>query len=104
MTDHKRRFTFASDLTRDTPFMGATAGEWHDALTGHGQFQKQLEVVKARVLEVELAKTKADAPAALAALWRKWSGNDGPTSSPITQEEIAAAARALSINIDRELQ
>lgn len=73
MTEHKRRFANPTVLTDDTPFMGSTAGDWREALTGRGQFKKALEVVEARVRNLD-AKAKIDvsaAPVDLASSYRK---------------------------------
>lgn len=47
MSEHKSRFAAPTVLTDDTIILGATAKQWHQALTGG--FQQSLDIVKARV-------------------------------------------------------
>lgn len=77
MINQKRRFASPTVLTDNTPFMGATAGEWREALTGRGQFKKSLDVVEARVRNLDL-RAKIDlatAPLDLASSLRKKDGH-----------------------------
>jgi hypothetical protein len=46
MNERKSPFASPTVLTDDTIILGATAKEWHQALTGG--FQKSLDIVKAR--------------------------------------------------------
>lgn len=50
-TLRKRRFSSPTVLTDSTPVLGATAKEWHDALTGN--MEETLAEVKKRVEELE---------------------------------------------------
>ena len=86
----ERRFASPTVLTPSTPFMGATAGEWYEALTGHGQFKKQLEVVKARVLKLE-GRAKIDVSAAqmdLASSYRKIRATQSEIPEPPTTKDF----------------
>ena len=86
MTEPKRRFASPTVLTDATPFMGATAGEWREALTGHGQFQKQLDVLKARVLElegqppIELPTTAQDVGSSYKKMMLESANHDAPNA------------------------
>lgn len=47
----KRRFSSPTVLTDDMEVLGATVKQWDDALTGN--FQKSLEEIKKRVMNLE---------------------------------------------------